>query len=209
MENFHEESTKEETSNDNKVGEDKGKKKAGWLKKNVALAGAIGLGYFGGGPNTQAESTNKVEEAKQGERIEHVEGFQKITEGSKWASDTVNAARAELERLETAEDASWFMKDHFNKFVGEFYMPTKGNISEGPYGTKTRENNSDDNRNILNSAKEMSQILDNVNTKFPLPEYVKMKEQFQDIIKKSEKNSSYSGGKQRKILNEALEKFGK
>jgi hypothetical protein len=85
-------------------------------------------------------------------------------------------------------------------------MPTKGNLKEGPYGIKTRDYTEDDLKLLLRNTQEMKKIIQELNTKFGIKAFNKRIEQIDDMIKKLERQSSYSGQKQKEAL-ESVEKL--
>lgn len=125
----------------------------------------------------------------------------KLTGSSTWARGITESARADLKKIKTAEDAEWLIRSHFNQLVSEYYLPTKGNLKEGPYGIKTREYSEDDTKLLLQSAKEMKQLLQDLNTKYGIEAYDKRQEQIDDMIKKLERQSSNSFQKQKEVLD--------
>lgn len=151
-------------------------------------------------PTTWTEQVQKQE--KQEEKINEAN----LTESSKWSRSVVESARADIKKIKTAEDAEWLVRTHFNQFVSEYYMPTKGNLEEGPYGIKTRVYTEDDSKLLLQNAQEMKEIIQELNTKFGLEAFPKQMKQVNDMIKKLERQSSYSGQKQKEAL-ERMEKL--
>lgn len=150
-------------------------------------------------PATQIEQAQKQEE--RGEKINEAN----LTESSKWARDIINSAQAEMEKIETAEDAEWLLRTYFNQFVYEYYMPTKGNLKEGSYGLATRDYTEDDIKLLFKSALDMKGIVHNLNYKFKIKAFDKRMEQIDDVIIKLGKKSFYSGQKQ-KMAVERMEK---
>lgn len=151
-------------------------------------------------PATRTEQVQKQE--KQEEKINEAN----LTESSKWSQGVVESARADMKKIKTAEDAEWLVRTHFNQLVSEYYMPTKGNLKEGPYGIKTRDYTEDDSGLLLRNAQEMKKIMQELNTKFGIEAFDKRMEQVDDMIKKLERQSSYSGQKQKEAL-ERMEKL--
>jgi len=151
-------------------------------------------------PTTRTEQVQKQE--KQEEKINEAN----LTESSKWSRSVVESARADMKKIKTAEDAEWLVRTHFNQLVSEYYMPTKGNLKEGPYGIKTRDYTEDDSKLLLRNAQEMKKVMQELNTKFGIEAFDKRIEQVDDMIKKLEQRSSYSGQKQKEAL-ERMEKL--
>ncbi|MEK7669133.1 MAG: hypothetical protein AAB350_00880 [Patescibacteria group bacterium] len=151
-------------------------------------------------PATRTEQVQKQE--KQEEKINETN----LTESSKWSRSVVESARADMKKIKTAEDAEWLIRTHFNQLVSEYYMPTKGNLKEGPYGIKTRDYTEDDSKLLLRNAQEMKKVIQELNTKFGIEALDKRMEQVDDMIKKLERQSSYSGQKQKEAL-ERMEKL--
>ncbi len=128
-----------------------------------------------------------------------------LTESSRWSQGFIESAHADMKKIKTAEDAEWLVRTYFNQFVSEYYMPTKGNLKEGPYGIKIRNYTEDDSKLLLRNAQEMKRIIQDLNAKFGIQAYEKRIEQIDDMIIKLERQSSYSGQKQKEAL-ERMEK---
>ena len=172
--------------------------KFGKLGRAFAMVGAFaaGSGLAAEASAGDAGGKAKQEDTEKKGKIDE----SKLTESGKWARSMIEAAKAELRHLETAEDAEAFVSTHFTKFVSEFYMPTKGNVKDGPYGTKSRVLTWDDARLVAESAVAMREILVELNTKFPVEAYDKRLEQVDDMVTKSAKRSTYAGQKQAEML---------
>jgi cell division protein FtsL len=155
----------------------------------------------------QARSkTEEVEHEKQNLEIDKA----KLTESSQWSGGIVESARKDLVKIKTADDAEWLVRSYFNKFVSEYYLPTKGDLKEGPYGIKSRQYTLDDLKFLLKNARELKKILRGLNEKFGITAYQNRMEQINDIIYKTEgqleEQSSYAGQKEKESL-EQLEKY--
>jgi len=129
-----------------------------------------------------------------------------LTESSRWSQSVIESTRADMKKIKTAEDAEWLVRTYFNQLVSEYYMPTKGNLKEGPYGIKMRNYTEDDSGLLLRNAQEMKKIIQELNAKFGIEAYEKRIEQIDDMIMKLERQSSYSGQKQKEAL-ERMEKL--
>jgi hypothetical protein len=156
----------------------------------------------GPGMVREAHAQETEQQEKQEEKINEAN----LTESSKWSRGVVESARADIKKIKTAEDAEWLARTHFNQFVSEYYMPTKGDLKEGPYGIKTRDYTEDDSKFLLRNAQEMKRIMQELNTKFGIEAFDKRMEQVDGMIKKLERQSSYSGRKQKEAL-ERMEKL--
>jgi len=152
--------------------------------------------------------TNKTEQvqAPSKQAVEKIDES-KLTESGKWARNIVEAAKKDLSKIKTAEDANWLIRDYFGQFVFEYYMPTKGQVEEGAYGTKSRVASGADLELILQEAKEMKTIIDYLNKKFGIEAYGNRSSQINDVILKATNRASYAGQKQSEILKRALEKY--
>lgn len=157
---------------------------------------------------------NAQETKAPGAKIEQVQKNQeekidesKLTESSKWSKSIIESARADMAKIKTQEDANWLIRSHFGPFVSEYYMPTKGDIKEGAYGTKTRDYTQEDSRFLLQGAKEMKKIVEELNTKFKVEAYSDRIEQIDKLITHLESKSSYAGQKQSELLKRMLEKY--
>jgi len=153
----------------------------------------------------KAQSPTKIEEAKQEKQEKQEEQKIEINEAnltasSIWSGHIIESARNDMDKIKTAEDAEWLVRSYFNKFVSEYYMPTKGNLKEGPYGIKMRDYSEDDSKFLLQNAQEMKELLQELNEKFGIEAYKKRIEQIDDMIMKLEKQSSYAGQKQKEVL---------
>ncbi len=157
-------------------------------------------------PLTKSEEVEqeKQEEEKEEEKIEINEA--NLTASSMWSGNIIESARNDMDKIKTAEDAEWLVRSYFNQFVSEYYMPTKGNLKEGPYGIKMRDYSEDDSKFLLQNAQEMKELLQELNEKFGIEAYEKRMEQIDDMITKLERQSSYVGQKQKEVL-ERLEKM--
>lgn len=123
-----------------------------------------------------------------------------LTGSSIWARGIIESARADLKKIQNAEDAEWLIRSHLNQLVSEYYLPTKGALKEGSYGIKTREYSEDDKKFLHASAQEMKQLLEDLNTKYGVQAYEKRQEQINDMIQKLERRSSYAFQKQKDAL---------
>jgi hypothetical protein len=157
----------------------------------------------------QTKHAGRSEQVKKQEKTKEKINEANLTGSSTWSRGTVEAARADEKKIEQADeteaqkvkDAQWLVKTHFNQFVSEYYMPTNGDLKEGPYGIKMREYSEDDLRLLLQEAREMKSFLQELNAKYPLEAFDKRMEQIDDMIKKLEGRSSYSGQKQKEALD--------
>lgn len=137
----------------------------------------------------------KQEQVKQEGEIDE----SKLTESSTWARDVMENAHADLKKIKTAEDAKWFILSYSEQLVHEYFFPTKGNLKSGVF-IKTREYSEDDMRLLLKTAKEMRQILQDLNTKYDV-ETDTPQNKIDVMINKLERESSYSFQKQQEILD--------
>ncbi len=159
-----------------------------------ALSGAPGVVKD---VEAQVRNSTKTEDVKK-------EGGN-ITESGSWAKDMIKSVKEDVSKLKTAEDAEWFLRRQVGAFIGEWHQPTKGNIKEGAYGLKERVSTDDDLDLILDSAKEMNGVLEQVNEKFPnLPSYENKKGDLRRMINSYEDQTSYAGKQKRKVLDDYL-----
>lgn len=149
----------------------------------------------------ESDSPTKTEQVKQEEQKLEINEAN-ITTSSKWSGDIVESARNDMSKIKTPEDAEWLVRSHFNKFVSEYYMPTTGDLEEGPYGTKIRNYTEDDSKFLLQNAQEMKELLQEINEKFSVEAYKDRTEQVDDIITKLERKLSYAGQKQNEALKQ-------
>ena len=182
----------------------KAKQVAGVLLFVSALS--AGPGMVGEAYAQETKPTTRTEQVQKQERQEEKINEANLTESSKWSRGVVESARADMKKIKTAEDAEWLVRTHFNQLVSEYYMPTKGNLKEGLYGIKTRDYTEDDSKLLLRNAQEMKKVMQELNTKFGIEAFDKRMEQVDDMIKKLERQSSYSGQKQKEAL-ERMEKL--
>lgn len=145
-------------------------------------------------PLVRAEQVEK--RVVQEEKINEVN----LTESSKWSVGIVAAARADMEKINTAEDAEWFVRSHVNPFVSEYYIPTKGNVKKGPYGISTRDYTQDDLRLLLRNTREIKRMVGELHGKFGIEEPAKRMDQLDDMVLKLGKEASFSGQKQKEAL---------
>jgi len=182
----------------------KAKQVAGVLLLVSALSAAPGM--VGEAYTQEIKPTIHTEQAQKQEKQEEKINEANLTESSKWSRGVVESARADMKKIKTAKDAEWLVRTYFNQLVSEYYMPTKGNLKEGPYGIKTRDYTEDDLKLLLRNTQEMKKIIQELNTKFGIKAFNKRIEQLDDMIKKLERQSSYSGQKQKEAL-ERMEKL--
>jgi len=156
----------------------------------------------------ETQPLTKIEQVKQEKQKEQKIEINEanLTASSMWSGNIIESARNDMDKIKTAEDAEWLVRSYFNQFVSEYYMPTKGNLKEGPYGIKMRDYSEDDSKFLLQNAREMKELLQELNEKFGIEAYEKRIEQIDDMITKLEKQSSYAGQKQKEVL-ERLEKM--
>jgi hypothetical protein len=176
----------------------KAKQVAGVLLFVSALSiapGVVGEAYAQ--ENKRADQIKQVQkQEKQEEKINEAG----LTESSKWSREIIESARTDMKKIKTTEDAEWLVRTHFNQFVSEYYMPTIGNLKDGPYGIKTRDYTEDDSKLLLRNAQEIKKIMQGVNAKFGIEAFDKRMEQIDDMINKLKRQSSYSGQKQKEAL---------
>lgn len=153
----------------------------------------------------ETKPTARTEEVQKQEKQEEKINEDNLTESSKWSQGVIESARADIKKIKNAEDANWLVRTHLNQLVSEYYIPTKGNLKEGSYGRKTRDYTEDDSKLLLRNAQEMKEIIQELNTKFGIQGYEKQIEQVDIMIKRLERQSSYSGQKQKEML-ERMEK---
>lgn len=151
------------------------------------------------GSDTKTEQVQKDQEEKIDES--------KLTESSKLFRGIVKSAKVDMGKIKTQEDANWLIRTHFGHFVSEYYMPTEGNVKEGAYGTKTRDYSEEDLKLVLQEAKEMKKIFEDLNVKFKVEAFSSRMEQIDDLIKKVENRSSYSGQKQKALSDKMLKQY--
>lgn len=207
--------TAAEAQNEQEQPQEKGffEKAANKLKTTVGLGALIAtLGMSEGVASETPAQENKKPEASLVESEVKIDES-KLTESSKWSSEVIGAAQEELGQLKTKEDANWFLRSHFGGLVGEFYIPTKGNLKEGSYGTKIRQYSDEDLKLLLKNTRTMEGIIDELNTKFGgVEDYAGRKEQLKDMVTKLEYNSTYEAKKKREMIDKAskiLEEYGK
>jgi hypothetical protein len=116
-------------------------------------------------------------------------------------NDTPN--NSEVSRLKTKEDAEWYVRSHLNPLISEFYIPTKGEVVEGPYGVPIRKYSAEEYGMQLKSARIMERTLTYLHKKFGLDNFEERMAQIRDMITKLEQQSSYAGQAQREILDAA------
>jgi hypothetical protein len=176
------------------------------------LASVVGASALAGAGVEQANAQEhktvdkqhqQLSQEKQGPQIDE----SKLTESSKWSREIVNSAKADLKNIKTQEDANWLIRSYFGPFVAEYYTPTKGNLKEGAYGTKTREYSKEDLIFLLQQAKVMKQIVEELNAKFGVEAYGDRISEIDGLIGKLESRSSYAGQAQERMLKNALEKY--
>jgi hypothetical protein len=133
---------------------------------------------------------------------------EKITASGTWARDMVNTARAELGEVKTAEDAEWFVRSNISRFHSEFRRPTKGNLEKGQYGNNIRRYSEEDLELVLESAKNIKDILDDLREKrFGDDLYEDEEEALNGMIEQLTQRTSYAGRKQSELLRRAIENF--
>lgn len=148
------------------------------------------------------------EEPKEGSEAEEVERGEKqietanLTASSTWAIGIIDSARGDMGKISTSEDAEWLVRSHHNKLISEFYLPTKGNVKEGPYGVPTREYSEDDVKLLIEKAHDMKKILEALNNQFGIEAYEKRQAKLDDMIDALKRRLSYSWQKQQKALEE-------
>lgn len=178
------------------------------LLASVLSVGPVGPGIAQGEDAQKAQPSTRIERVKQGrgkeQKIEINEA--NITASSEWSGEIIESAKSDMGKVKTAEDAEWLVRSHFNQFISEYYMPTKGKVKEGPYGTKTRDYTEDDLKYLLQNAQEMKGLVQELDDKFGLEAFDKRMNQINNMITKLESQSSYSGQKKKESL-EKLEKM--
>lgn len=158
---------------------------------------------------TQEASAQDVPEAskdnapkkEQVEQKEVVINESLVTSSGSWAREYLKEMKEWLSGVKTAEDAENILALQFRKFVGEYYIPKKGIIKDGAYGTKSREYSEDDHKVIFNCEQSYREILESLNKKFPdLPSYKMIDEELADMKMRLENEMSISGKADREIL---------
>src|SRR3989344_1088300 len=143
--------------------------KAKKLVQAVALTAAIVTPV----QEAQAEPAGRAKTtAAEKMKAEHIDES-KITESGKLFRKIMKELRADSKNVKTQEDANWLVRDHFGGFVTEYYMPSKVNIKEGAYGTTERQYAPEDLKLVLNSAREMKKIIEDLNNKYKIEAYDK------------------------------------
>jgi hypothetical protein len=145
-----------------------------------------------------------AEQPRQGQKVEKAER-RNLTENSKWSDEIATEARRDLKDVQTAQDAEGLVANHFNHFVSEFYLPTKGDVVEAAYGVKTREYSKDDASEVLDNARIMKSILEQLHAKFILAGYENRLSQINDVIIKIERKTTVAGQSEQQILKRAQE----
>lgn len=183
------------------------KGKANRVAGVLLLVSAFSAGPYMANETYAQENNSNIRTEKIQKQEEQVEKINRanLTESSKWSQDILDSARADIGKIKTSEDAEWLVRTYFNQLVSEYYMPTGNNLSDGPYGIKIRNYTEDDSKLLLRNAQEMKKIMQELNTKFGIEAFSERMEQADDMIEKLERQSSYSGQKQK----EALEKIEK
>jgi len=153
---------------------------------------SAGPGMVGEAYAQETKPTTRTEQVQKQEKQEEKINEANLTESSKWSRGVVESARADMKKIKTAEDAEWLVRTHFNQLVSEYYMPTKGNLKEGPYGIKTRDYTEDDSKLLLRNAQEMKKVMQELNTKFGIEAFDKRIEQVDDMIKKLERQKKFN-----------------
>jgi hypothetical protein len=178
--------------------ETKAVKPSGSLKRMVAkgmIAASLMTGAGAMAENAQAQ------DIKSGAKVEQkqLQG----TASSAWAEKTVQSAKSELGQLKTKDDAEFFLKEHLNDLVREFYFPTQGTIVKMKvYDTElnVRKYDKDDGAIVMKAIKDMEAIVTQLNTKYHIDGYQNRMEQLADMEKKIADESSYAHKKQVELL---------
>lgn len=188
-------------------------KKSNWFKRVFAVGSAVAATSLGN-MEAKADDGRGADNYKgQQPNIEMVESVNEInpanlTESSKWSSDIMRSVQEDLKKVRTAEDADFLLQTHFNAFVSEYYFPTKGNLKEGPYGTKAREYTPDDFKLLIRNIQEIKRTIEALNVKFGIKAFDERVGQANDMLEKIKDKSSYAGQKKKEIL-ENMKKFSK
>jgi hypothetical protein len=100
-----------------------------------------------------------------------------LTSDSKWAIELVTAAKADVPKLETKDDANaWCHRAYENKLVSQFYFP------EGTWKKEKYQIALDDMKAVLSAIEEFKELATKVNEKFGLVAYDRVQEELERMI---------------------------
>lgn len=141
----------------------------------------------------QEESSPEVKTDTQAESVDIDVDLENVTSAGRWSGRILDEMRREIPQIQTAEDADWFLRDHYGDFIQEFYFD--GDIFE--------RGNSDDFKYVAQNAIEMKSIISKLDHQYDISGAEKMHSQLDDVIEKSLDRSSFAYQKRREILDKA------
>lgn len=182
--------------------------KAKKVAKVMALVSALSLGA-GYGEEAYARDRDDTPRAEQVERSnERPSREERLTSAGRMFDRMVDDAREDMGKIQTAEDAEWLLRAHVDQFVSEYYIPSKGGrVRKDPYGVKVREYSEGDLHSILQNAKDMKNILNEIQEKYGIDQQ-KRSEQLDDMIQKVERRASYAGRMEEALMKQMEKQLG-
>lgn len=182
--------------------------KARQVAKVMALVSALS---FGSGYAQESYAVESTDDTPKAERIERSHdrtlGKERLTSAGRMFDRIVDDARKDMSKIKTAEDAEWLLRAHFDRFVGEYYTPTRGHVRKTPFGTRVREYSEGDLHSLLENAHDMKDILIQLHETYDIDHTERLR-QIDDIIEKVERSSSYAGIVQSALMKQVEKQLG-
>lgn len=181
---------------------DKFRGKARQVAKVMTLVSALSFGSGLANESRAEEPKAKKQTEQSAEQSAAEINDANVTASSRWSEALVKLANNDRSQLKSSEDAEALVTSYFNQFISEYYLPTQGELKEGSYGMKERIYSDDDLRLLLQNAKEMKKMLEELNTQFGMKAYENRSQQIDDVIAKLERQNSYAGKDEARALEQ-------